>query len=160
MEDEVDRREMRKWNCTCDSCPTSTTANTTSADSTTTDSDTTTSTTSSFLEYPLRTGKFLSSEELEQLKLLEDYKYYQELESGSMWVRVMRPEESPSVCSPSSSWSRCFCLMGMCLCWATWSNSTCLKELSFIPTPPHSSCFTEEEKKRTRLFFNIRISAC
>ncbi|KAM1012116.1 hypothetical protein ACFX2C_047386 [Malus domestica] len=111
MEDEVDRREMRKWNCTCDSCPTSTTANTTSADSTTIDSDTTTSTTSSFLEYPLRTGKFFSSEELEQLKRLEDYKYYQELEFGSMWVRMMRPEKSPSVCSPSSSWSRCFCLL-------------------------------------------------
>ncbi|TQE11503.1 hypothetical protein C1H46_002878 [Malus baccata] len=93
---------FRKWNCTCDSSPTnSTTANTTSADSTTTDcttttttdSDTTTSTTSSFLEYPLRTGKFLSSEELEQLKLLKDFRYYQELGSGSMWVRVMRPNE-------------------------------------------------------------------
>ncbi|KAB2624678.1 hypothetical protein D8674_016338 [Pyrus ussuriensis x Pyrus communis] len=66
---------------------------TTTATTTTTDSDTTTSTTSSFLEYPLRTGKFLSSEELEQLKRLEDFRYYQELESGSMWVRVMRPEE-------------------------------------------------------------------
>ncbi|CAN6727233.1 unnamed protein product [Malus baccata var. baccata] len=79
---------------------TTTTATTTAADSTTTDSttittdsDTTTSTTSSYLEYPLRTGKFLGSEELEQLKLLEDFRYYQELESGSMWVRVMRPEE-------------------------------------------------------------------
>ncbi|PQQ03959.1 uncharacterized protein Pyn_19324 [Prunus yedoensis var. nudiflora] len=75
----------------------SSTTTTTASDTTaTTDTATTTSTTttsSSFLEYPLRTGRFLSSEELEQLKLLENFRYYQELESGSMWVRVMRPEE-------------------------------------------------------------------
>ncbi|XP_008245211.1 PREDICTED: uncharacterized protein LOC103343323 [Prunus mume] len=73
-----------------------TTTTTTASDTTATDTATTTSTTttsSSFLEYPLRTGRFLSSEELEQLKLLENFRYYQELESGSMWVRVMRPEE-------------------------------------------------------------------
>ncbi|XP_048440989.1 uncharacterized protein LOC103953495 [Pyrus x bretschneideri] len=77
--------------------PTTTTATdsttTDSATTTNTDSAATTSTASSFLEYPLRTCKFLSNEELEQLKLLEGFRYYQELESGSMWIRVMRPEE-------------------------------------------------------------------
>ncbi|KAL6192485.1 PREDICTED: uncharacterized protein LOC101290948 [Fragaria vesca subsp. vesca] len=48
---------------------------------------------SSFLEAPLRTGRFLSNEDLEKLKSLENFSYYQELESGSMWVRVMRSEE-------------------------------------------------------------------
>ncbi|PRQ41204.1 putative transcription regulator GNAT family [Rosa chinensis] len=48
---------------------------------------------SSFLEAPLRTGRFLSNEDLEKLKSLENFRYYQELESGSMWVRVMRSEE-------------------------------------------------------------------
>lgn len=74
----------------------SSTTTTTASDTTATDTATTTSTSttsSSFLEYPLRTGRFLSSEELEQLKLLENFRYYQELESGAMWVRVMRPEE-------------------------------------------------------------------
>lgn len=48
---------------------------------------------SSFLEAPLRTGRFLSNEDLEKLKSLENFSYYQELQSGSMWVRVMRSEE-------------------------------------------------------------------
>ncbi|XP_010552633.1 PREDICTED: uncharacterized protein LOC104822957 [Tarenaya hassleriana] len=46
-----------------------------------------------FLEDSFRTGRFLSNEELEKLKTLEGFAYFQELESGSMWVRVMRPEE-------------------------------------------------------------------
>ena len=54
---------------------------------------TTATTSSSFLEDPFRTGRFLSNEELEKLKLLEDFRYYQELESGSLWIRVMRAEE-------------------------------------------------------------------
>lgn len=35
----------------------------------------------------------MSNEELEKLKILDNFGYYQELESGSMWVRVMRDEE-------------------------------------------------------------------
>ncbi|XP_010551446.1 PREDICTED: uncharacterized protein LOC104822056 [Tarenaya hassleriana] len=46
-----------------------------------------------FLEDSFRTGRFLSNEELEKLKTLEGFAYFQELESGSMWVRVMRPED-------------------------------------------------------------------
>ncbi|KAM1719395.1 hypothetical protein ACFX12_021211 [Malus domestica] len=75
------------------SSPSHSPTTTTATDSTNTDSAATTSTAASFLEYPLRTCKFLSNEELEQLKLLEGFRYYQELESESMWVRVMRPEE-------------------------------------------------------------------
>ncbi|XP_050372131.1 uncharacterized protein LOC126790046 [Argentina anserina] len=56
-------------------------------------SSTSTTPTSSFLEAPLRTGRFLSNEDLDKLKTLENFSYYQELESGSMWVRVMRSEE-------------------------------------------------------------------
>ncbi|KAA8529533.1 hypothetical protein F0562_033668 [Nyssa sinensis] len=51
------------------------------------------SSTSSILEDPLRTGRFLTNEELEKLQFLEDYRYYQELKSGSMWVRVMKADE-------------------------------------------------------------------
>ena len=54
---------------------------------------TTTTTSSSFYEDPFRTGSFLSNEELEKLKLLEDFWYYQELESGSLSIRVMRAAE-------------------------------------------------------------------
>ncbi|VVA92325.1 unnamed protein product [Arabis nemorensis] len=50
----------------------------------------------SFLEESFRTGRFLSNEELEKLKALEGFAYFQELESGSMWVRVMRSEEMDS----------------------------------------------------------------
>lgn len=49
-----------------------------------------------FLEESFRTGRFLSNAELEKLKTLEGFAYFQELESGSMWVRVMRPEEMDS----------------------------------------------------------------
>ncbi|KAL4312178.1 hypothetical protein GQ457_01G052120 [Hibiscus cannabinus] len=40
-------------------------------------------------------GKFrvLTNEELEKLKALESFVYPQQLESGSLWVRVMRTEE-------------------------------------------------------------------
>ncbi|KAF8086760.1 hypothetical protein N665_0613s0028 [Sinapis alba] len=49
-----------------------------------------------FLEESFRTGKFLSNAELEKLKALEGFAYFQELESGSMWVRVMRQDEMDS----------------------------------------------------------------
>ncbi|KAL5552948.1 hypothetical protein UlMin_040349 [Ulmus minor] len=42
---------------------------------------------------PLRTGKFLSNQEFENLKLLEDFSYFTKLESGLLWVRAMRTEE-------------------------------------------------------------------
>ncbi|CAH9095376.1 unnamed protein product [Cuscuta europaea] len=42
---------------------------------------------------PRPTGQFLSNEELEKLHLLQNYNYIQELKSGSLWVRVMKPEE-------------------------------------------------------------------
>ncbi|CAK9137811.1 unnamed protein product [Ilex paraguariensis] len=51
------------------------------------------STSPSILQNPLLPGRFLTNEELEKLQSLEDFRYYQELESGSMWVRVMRQEE-------------------------------------------------------------------
>ncbi|TYH73936.1 hypothetical protein ES332_D05G363700v1 [Gossypium tomentosum] len=47
----------------------------------------------SFLDDPFRGSPFLSNEELEKLKALESFVYLQELESGSLWVRVMRNEE-------------------------------------------------------------------
>ncbi|CAN8291768.1 unnamed protein product [Cochlearia groenlandica] len=49
-----------------------------------------------FLEESFRTGRFISNAELEKLKSLEGFAYFQELESGSMWVRVMRSEEMDS----------------------------------------------------------------
>ncbi|KAL8121194.1 GCN5-related N-acetyltransferase 5, chloroplastic-like [Apium graveolens] len=42
---------------------------------------------------PLQTGTFLSNQDLEKLQFLQDFSYFQELESGSMWVRVMRDDE-------------------------------------------------------------------
>ena len=51
------------------------------------------SSTSSFFQDPLRTGRFLSNEELEKLRILENFRYSHEFEFGSMWVRVMRAEE-------------------------------------------------------------------
>ncbi|XP_059448123.1 GCN5-related N-acetyltransferase 5, chloroplastic [Corylus avellana] len=51
----------------------------------------------SYSEDPFRTGRFLSNEELEKLKLLENFRYGQELESGSLWVRVMRAEEMDAI---------------------------------------------------------------
>ncbi|KAM7464602.1 hypothetical protein LguiA_032723 [Lonicera macranthoides] len=55
------------------------------------------SSSSSTLLDPLRTGRFLSKEELEKLQLLQDYKYFQELESGSMLIRVMREDETDMI---------------------------------------------------------------
>ncbi|KAL2546923.1 Acyl-CoA N-acyltransferase (NAT) superfamily protein [Forsythia ovata] len=52
-----------------------------------------TSTSSSTLQNPLRTGRFLTNEELEKLENLEKYNYHQELQSGLLLVRVMREEE-------------------------------------------------------------------
>ncbi|XP_010498923.1 PREDICTED: uncharacterized protein LOC104776529 [Camelina sativa] len=49
-----------------------------------------------FLEESFRTGRFLSNDELEKLKTLEGFAYFQELESGTMWVRVMRSDEMDS----------------------------------------------------------------
>lgn len=42
---------------------------------------------------PLQTNTFLSNEDLEKLQSLQNFSYFQELESGSMWVRVMRDDE-------------------------------------------------------------------
>lgn len=52
-----------------------------------------------FLEETFRTGRFLSNAELEKLKALEGFAYFEELESGSMWVRVMRQDEMDSTVS-------------------------------------------------------------
>ncbi|XWS34853.1 hypothetical protein CRYUN_Cryun21dG0072600 [Craigia yunnanensis] len=47
----------------------------------------------SFLDDPFRGSRFLTNEDLEKLKALESFVYLQDLESGSLWVRVMRIEE-------------------------------------------------------------------
>ncbi|MBA0756557.1 hypothetical protein Gogos_020589 [Gossypium gossypioides] len=47
----------------------------------------------SFLDESFRGSRVLTNEELEKLKALESFVYLQELESGSLWVRVMRIEE-------------------------------------------------------------------
>uniref|UniRef100_A0A2C9VUK4 Uncharacterized protein n=1 Tax=Manihot esculenta TaxID=3983 RepID=A0A2C9VUK4_MANES len=36
--------------------------------------------------------RFSSNEESEKLQALQNFRYYQELETGSMWVRVMPAE--------------------------------------------------------------------
>ncbi|XP_044490432.1 uncharacterized protein LOC123214616 [Mangifera indica] len=53
-------------------------------------------TTSSFLHDSFRTGRFLTNEEIEKLKNLENFVHFQELKSGFLWVRVMRPEDMDS----------------------------------------------------------------
>ncbi|XP_044494760.1 uncharacterized protein LOC123217718 [Mangifera indica] len=53
----------------------------------------TTATTSSLLEDSFRAGRFFTNEEIEKLKNLENFVHFQELKSGFLWVRVMRPEE-------------------------------------------------------------------
>lgn len=40
-----------------------------------------------------RTGSFLTNQELEKLQFLETYRYYQELKSGLLYIRVMKQEE-------------------------------------------------------------------
>ncbi|XWS68961.1 hypothetical protein CRYUN_Cryun04dG0138500 [Craigia yunnanensis] len=47
----------------------------------------------SLLDDPFRGSRFLTNVELEKLKALESFVYLQELESGSLWIRVMRTEE-------------------------------------------------------------------
>ncbi|KAF2302473.1 hypothetical protein GH714_036487 [Hevea brasiliensis] len=61
--------------------------------SSTTTETTSASATYSNLEDSFKVGRFLSNEEIEKLQNLQNFRYYQELETGSMWVRVMRPEE-------------------------------------------------------------------
>ncbi|KAL0385587.1 UNVERIFIED_CONTAM: hypothetical protein Sradi_2953000 [Sesamum radiatum] len=56
-------------------------------------SDSSSSSSSSSLPNPLQTGRFLTNEELENLEVLGNYSYHQELESGLLWVRLMREEE-------------------------------------------------------------------
>ncbi|XP_061987592.1 GCN5-related N-acetyltransferase 5, chloroplastic-like isoform X2 [Populus nigra] len=51
------------------------------------------STTYSYLEDTYKTGRFLSNEEIEKLNALQNFRYYQQLETGSMSVRLMKPEE-------------------------------------------------------------------
>ncbi|KAJ6768916.1 ACYL-COA N-ACYLTRANSFERASES (NAT) SUPERFAMILY PROTEIN [Salix koriyanagi] len=71
--------------------PSSTTTITTT---TTTSTETSSaSTTYSYLEDSYKTGRFLSNEEIEKLNALQDFRYYQQLETGSMCVRLMRLEE-------------------------------------------------------------------
>ncbi|CAL5419001.1 unnamed protein product [Camellia sinensis] len=45
------------------------------------------------LQDPFRTGRFLTNDDLHKLQYLEDFTYYQDLKSGSMWVRVMKSHE-------------------------------------------------------------------
>ncbi|XP_075485446.1 GCN5-related N-acetyltransferase 5, chloroplastic isoform X2 [Primulina tabacum] len=45
------------------------------------------------VQNPLQTGRFLTNKELESLEFLGNYSYHQQLESGFLWVRVMREEE-------------------------------------------------------------------
>ncbi|KAL8035746.1 hypothetical protein ABFX02_12G116900 [Erythranthe guttata] len=45
------------------------------------------------LQTPLRTGRFLTNEELEKLDLLGNYSYHHQLKTGLLWVRLMRDEE-------------------------------------------------------------------
>ncbi|KAM3358761.1 hypothetical protein P3S68_021694 [Capsicum galapagoense] len=40
-----------------------------------------------------QTGRFLTNQELEKLESLEKYRYFQELEKGSLWIQVMKEEE-------------------------------------------------------------------
>ncbi|KAJ6689441.1 hypothetical protein OIU85_005807 [Salix viminalis] len=71
--------------------PSSTTITTTT---TTTSTETSSaSTTYSYLEDSYKTGRFLSNEEIEKLNALQDFRYHQQLETGSMCVRLMRLEE-------------------------------------------------------------------
>ncbi|XLR23077.1 hypothetical protein S83_050977 [Arachis hypogaea] len=47
-----------------------------------------------YLDDPFRTGRFLTNDELDRLRFLESFVYSEDLKSGSMWVRVMRPDET------------------------------------------------------------------
>lgn len=48
----------------------------------------------SHISDPLRTGRFLSSEDLDKLRLLEGFVYTAELKSGSLSIRAMREDET------------------------------------------------------------------
>ncbi|CAA0834752.1 Acyl-CoA N-acyltransferases (NAT) superfamily protein [Striga hermonthica] len=50
-------------------------------------------TNSSSLQNLLQTERFLTKDELVNLDFLSNYSYHQQLESGFLWVRVMRDEE-------------------------------------------------------------------
>ncbi|KAJ4846515.1 hypothetical protein Tsubulata_030932 [Turnera subulata] len=59
-----------------------------------------TATYSSVIEDTWRTGRFLTNEELEKLKTLEDFNFRRQLPTGStLLVRVMRPEEMDTIVS-------------------------------------------------------------
>ncbi|CDP00199.1 unnamed protein product [Coffea canephora] len=45
------------------------------------------------LQNALQTGRFLTNEELEKLQFLESYRYFQELKSGFLYIRMMDQEE-------------------------------------------------------------------
>ncbi|XP_050236472.1 uncharacterized protein LOC126686461 [Mercurialis annua] len=45
------------------------------------------------LEDSFKPGRFLTNEELEQVRKLENFTYFQELKTGSLLIRVMRPDE-------------------------------------------------------------------
>nr|XP_017236432.1 PREDICTED: uncharacterized protein LOC108209815 isoform X2 [Daucus carota subsp. sativus] len=51
------------------------------------------SSSSSTLLDPLKPGRTLTNNELEKLQFLENFRYFQELKSGSVLVRVMRDDE-------------------------------------------------------------------
>ncbi|KAE9607097.1 putative transcription regulator GNAT family [Lupinus albus] len=53
----------------------------------------TTTTTTPSNSDPFRTGQFLTNSDLENLKLLDNFVYSEEIKSGSMWVRVMKEDE-------------------------------------------------------------------
>ncbi|CAK7326944.1 unnamed protein product [Dovyalis caffra] len=73
----------------CSSSPSSSPSSTTTTNTETPSA----SSTYSYLEDSFKTGRFLSNEEIEKLKALQDFTYYQQLETGSILVRVMKPEE-------------------------------------------------------------------
>ncbi|KAE8701492.1 Acyl-CoA N-acyltransferases superfamily protein isoform 2 [Hibiscus syriacus] len=77
-------QRLHLFNCRC-SLP--------SSSSTTTTNSVTPPHYSSFHDDPFRGTRFLSNEELENLKALECFVYLQDLESGSLSVRVMRTDE-------------------------------------------------------------------
>ncbi|CAL5188933.1 unnamed protein product [Lathyrus oleraceus] len=54
----------------------------------------------------IQTGKFLTNDELDKLQFLSSFLYSQQLESGTVWVRVMRDNEvDPIVCLLADSFS-------------------------------------------------------
>ncbi|KAJ7943603.1 Acyl-CoA N-acyltransferases (NAT) superfamily protein [Quillaja saponaria] len=48
---------------------------------------------SSYHDNPFQTSRFVSNYELQKLKLLENFRYFHELKSGSISIRVMREDE-------------------------------------------------------------------